>query len=48
MATSNHTPQSDPEELARAQDMWVKFMEMGKYSIIGVVIILAGLGFFFL
>ncbi len=46
-----HAPaphQIDPEDLARAQVMWAKFVEMSKYGIIGTIAILVMLALFFL
>ena len=41
---AHHAPvQEDPQELARARQLWAKAMTITKYSIAVVVVILLGL-----
>jgi hypothetical protein len=43
----HHSPvQEDPQQLAQAQEMWSNFMNITKYSVIGIaglLLIMAGL-----
>ncbi len=37
----HHAPvQEDPQQLAQAQETWGSFMNIAKYSIIGIVVVL--------
>jgi multisubunit Na+/H+ antiporter MnhG subunit len=41
---AHHAPvQEDPQELARAQDMWSSVMNVTKWSVVGIIVILLGL-----
>jgi hypothetical protein len=46
---AQHTPvEADPKEIQRAQDMWHNVTKAGKWGIVAVVIILAGLALLFI
>lgn len=41
---AHHAPvQEDPQELAKAEDMWHRFMQVSKVSIVVIAVILLGL-----
>ncbi|MBU0859340.1 MAG: aa3-type cytochrome c oxidase subunit IV [Alphaproteobacteria bacterium] len=45
----NHEPvESDPKALQDAQNMWVNFTVLTKYSVIATVALLAGMALFLL
>lgn len=44
-----HTPvEADPKEVERAQHMWQNATQAGKWGIVGIVIVLAGLALLFI
>lgn len=47
MAQKTDPSDIDPKEMERAQMMWDNFMEASKWSIIGIIIVLALLGIIF-
>lgn len=42
------TPQSDPQEFAKLQSLWVNFMEISKWSVIGIAALLLVMYFIFI
>ncbi|MGB4057298.1 MAG: hypothetical protein WBK77_04360 [Alphaproteobacteria bacterium] len=46
---ANHPPSSaDPEQIRNAQDMWNNVTQAAKWSVLGIVLIMAGLGAIFI
>ncbi len=46
---AQHTPvQADPKEIQRAQIMWHNVTQVAKWSILGIVILMAALGAVFI
>lgn len=48
MAQNTDPSDIDPKEMERAQMMWHNFMEASKWSVVGIVVILALLGVIFI
>lgn len=48
MAQHHHPVDVDPQALARAQTNWHGFVQLMKYSTVGVIILLIGMALFLL